>query len=83
MGGHRQVLRVGHPSSGAPSRAAVPAQGDHAGSGGVLHPEDYSVPTILIVDHDRRFLDMLRRFLVDAGYQVITATDGHTALAEY
>ncbi len=26
---------------------------------------------------------MLRRFLVDAGYQVITATDGHAALAEF
>ena len=61
----------------------MPVQGNYAGSGGVLHPEDYSVPTILIVDHDRRFLDILRRFLVDAGYQVITATDGHAALAEF
>ena len=46
-------------------------------------PKTIPVPTILIVDHDRGFLDMLRRLLVDAGYQVITATHGHAALAEF
>ena len=41
------------------------------------------MPTILIVDNDRGSLDMLRGLLVDAGYQVVTATDGHAALAEF
>jgi DNA-binding response OmpR family regulator len=41
------------------------------------------MPTIVIVDNDRAFIDTLRRLLVDAGYQVITATDGHAALAAF
>lgn len=38
--------------------------------------------TILIVDDDRRITDMLRRTLAYEGYQVVTAADGHEALAK-
>ncbi len=36
--------------------------------------------TVLVVDDDRKLIDMLRRTLSYEGYRVITATDGHTAL---
>jgi two-component system response regulator MprA len=38
--------------------------------------------TILIVDDDRKITDMLRRTLAYEGYQVVTAADGHEALAK-
>jgi two-component system response regulator MprA len=38
--------------------------------------------TVLIVDDDRKIIDMLRRTLAYEGYHVITATDGHQALAQ-
>ncbi|MDQ3856001.1 MAG: response regulator transcription factor [Chloroflexota bacterium] len=38
--------------------------------------------TILIVDDDRRIIDMLRRTLAYEGYQVLTALDGPEALAK-
>lgn len=36
--------------------------------------------TILVVDDDRRLLDMLRRTLAYEGYRVVTAADGREAL---
>lgn len=38
--------------------------------------------TVLIVDDDRRITDMLRRTLAYEGYAVVTAADGHEALAK-
>ena len=38
--------------------------------------------TVLIADDDRKIIDMLRRTLAYEGYQVITAFDGHEALAK-
>ena len=38
--------------------------------------------TVLIVDDDRRITDMLRRTLAYEGYGVVTAADGHEALAK-
>lgn len=38
--------------------------------------------TVLVVDDDRKLLDMLRRTLAYEGYQVVTATDGRDALAQ-
>jgi len=38
--------------------------------------------TILVVDDDRKITDMLRRTLAYEGYQVLTAADGHEALAK-
>lgn len=38
--------------------------------------------TVLIVDDDRKIIDMLRRTLAYEGYHVITATDGHQALVQ-
>ncbi len=40
------------------------------------------MPTILIADDDRKITDMLRRTLAYEGYQVVTAADGHEALAK-
>jgi two-component system response regulator MprA len=37
--------------------------------------------TVLVVDDDRKIVDMLRRTLAYEGYQVVTAADGHEALA--
>ncbi len=37
--------------------------------------------TVLIADDDRKIIDMLRRTLVYEGYHVVTAADGHEALA--
>jgi len=37
--------------------------------------------TILVVDDDRKLVEMLRRTLSYEGYQVLTAADGHEALA--
>ena len=36
--------------------------------------------TILVVDDDRKLIDMLRRTLAYAGYDVLTASTGHEAL---
>jgi two-component system response regulator MprA len=38
--------------------------------------------TILIADDDRKIIDMLRRTLAYDGYHVVTAGDGHAALAQ-
>jgi two-component system response regulator MprA len=38
------------------------------------------MPQILVVDDDRKLLDMLRRTLAYEGYEVITATNGREAL---
>jgi two-component system response regulator MprA len=38
------------------------------------------MPTVLVVDDDRRILDMLRRTLSYEGYDVLTASDGYAAL---
>ena len=38
--------------------------------------------TILIADDDRKIIDMLRRTLAYEGYKVLTAADGHEALAK-
>ena len=38
--------------------------------------------TILVADDDRKITDMLRRTLAYEGYQVVTAADGHEALAK-
>jgi two-component system, OmpR family, response regulator MprA len=38
--------------------------------------------TVLIVDDDRRITDMLRRTLAYEGYAVVTAANGHEALAK-
>jgi two-component system response regulator MprA len=38
--------------------------------------------TVLVVDDDRRLLDMLRRTLTYEGYRVVTAADGEAALAQ-
>jgi len=35
---------------------------------------------ILVVEDDQEILDIIRSYLVDDGYEVITATDGHAAL---
>lgn len=40
------------------------------------------MPTVLVVDDDRKLLDMLRRTLAYEGYEVATATDGREALAQ-
>jgi two-component system response regulator MprA len=40
------------------------------------------MPTILIVDDDRKITDMLRRTLAYEGYRVATAADGNEALAK-
>lgn len=40
------------------------------------------MPTILIADDDRKITDMLQRTLAYEGYQVVTAADGHEALAK-
>jgi two-component system response regulator MprA len=40
------------------------------------------VPTILIVDDDRKIVEMLRRTLTYEGYSVLTAFDGKEALAQ-
>ncbi len=38
--------------------------------------------TVLVVDDDRKLLDMLRRTLAYEGYQVVTAADGRDALTQ-
>jgi two-component system response regulator MprA len=38
--------------------------------------------TVLVVDDDRRLLDMLRRTLAYEGYRVVTAADGAAALTQ-
>src|SRR5687768_7719267 len=38
--------------------------------------------TVLIVDDDRKIIDMLRRTLAYEGYHVVTAADGNEALAQ-
>jgi two-component system, OmpR family, response regulator MprA len=38
--------------------------------------------TVLVVDDDRKITDMLRRTLTYEGYSVVTAADGHEALAQ-
>lgn len=38
--------------------------------------------TVLVVDDDRKLLDMLRRTLAYEGYHVVTAADGHEALTQ-
>ena len=38
--------------------------------------------TVLIVDDDRKIIDMLRRTLAYEGYHVVTASDGNEALAQ-
>ncbi len=38
--------------------------------------------TVLIADDDRKIVDMLRRTLAYEGYHVLTASDGHEALAK-
>ena len=38
--------------------------------------------TILIIDDDPKLIDMLRRTLAYEGYRVLTAADGHEALAK-
>jgi two-component system response regulator MprA len=38
--------------------------------------------TVLIVDDDRKLLKMLRRTLIYEGFEVVTAADGHEALAQ-
>jgi two-component system response regulator MprA len=40
------------------------------------------MPTILVVDDDRKLTEMLRRTLAYAGYDVITAGDGRAALMQ-
>src|SRR5215831_11463157 len=40
------------------------------------------MPTVLIVDDDRKITDMLRRTLAYEGYDVVTAANGHEALAK-
>lgn len=40
-------------------------------------------PTILVVDDDRRVLELVSTCLSQAGYNLITATDGETGLMEY
>jgi len=40
------------------------------------------MPTVLVADDDRKITDMLRRTLAYEGYQVVTAADGHEALAQ-
>jgi two-component system, OmpR family, response regulator MprA len=40
------------------------------------------VTTVLVVDDDRKITDMLRRTLTYEGYSVVTAADGHEALAQ-
>lgn len=42
-----------------------------------------SGPKILVVDDDRRVLDLMSLYLNRDGYQTITATDGETGLAEF
>jgi len=37
-------------------------------------------PVVLVVEDDRELREMLHRLLVEAGYQVDTAADGHTGL---
>lgn len=54
-----------------------------AGSRGLFAPSEPAMPTILIVDNDHASLVLLRGLLGDAGYHVLTATDGHTALDAY
>src|SRR6266545_5510597 len=36
--------------------------------------------TMLVVDDDRKLIDMLRRTLAYEGYRVVTAVDGHEAI---
>lgn len=40
------------------------------------------MPTVLIVDDDRKITDMLRRTLTYEGYRAVTAADGDEALAK-
>jgi two-component system response regulator MprA len=40
------------------------------------------VVTVLIVDDDQKLLKMLNRTLIYEGFDVVTATDGHEALAQ-
>jgi two-component system response regulator MprA len=40
------------------------------------------MPTVLIVDDDRKITDMLRRTLAYEGYDVVTAANGHEALTK-
>lgn len=42
-----------------------------------------AVPKVLVVDDDRRVLDLLATYLKKSGYQPITSTDGETGLMEY
>ncbi len=37
---------------------------------------------ILVVEDDREILDIIRSYLVEDGYEVLTATDGHAALEQ-
>ena len=37
--------------------------------------------TVLVVEDEPKILDVVRDYLVDAGFSVITATDGPAALA--
>ncbi len=38
--------------------------------------------SILVVDDDRKIIDMLRRTLAYEGYHVVAAADGNEALAQ-
>ena len=37
-------------------------------------------PTILVVDDDRKTVDLIRLYLEKDGYRVLVAYDGHTAI---
>ena len=39
--------------------------------------------TVLIVDDDKKLLEMLRRTLAYDGYRVVLAEDGHAALSQF
>ena len=46
----------------------------------LVHPDDGSTKTILVVDDEAQLLDLYKRVLEQAGYKVLTALDGEAVL---
>jgi two-component system response regulator MprA len=57
-------------------------KGESSGASIAGAARESKMATVLIVDDDRKIIDMLRRTLAYEGYDVVTAADGHEALSK-
>jgi hypothetical protein len=70
------VLLPGTPAGGSASAAAV----DSNVPGGMCSPSAAAMPLVLVIDDDSNVRDLMQRFLLKEGYQVVSAADGEAGL---